>query len=207
MISKPTLEEVAASELRNRILTGQIPSGTRLVESFWSEEFGISRHSIRAAFQRLSDTGLANRSSYVGWSVAEFHEADLREIAEVRAALEGFAAGLAAKRKDRPDSALKTALEHLGQAIAANQDIDEADHAFHIAIVEASGNSRLIAQHRSISDQLAFAIRTANLTGDPKSQLQQQHAHMLELVLNGKAAPAERAFREHALAVLERKSS
>jgi DNA-binding GntR family transcriptional regulator len=207
MISKPTLEEVAASELRNRILTGQIPSGTRLVESFWSEEFGISRHSIRAAFQRLSDTGLANRSSYVGWSVAEFHEADLREIAEVRAALEGFAAGLAAKRKDRPDSALKTALEHLGQAIAANQDIDEADHAFHIAIVEASGNSRLIAQHRSISDQLAFAIRTANLTGDPKHQLQQQHAHMLELVLQGKAAPAERAFREHALAVLERKSS
>jgi DNA-binding GntR family transcriptional regulator len=207
MISKPTLEEVAANELRNRILTGQIPSGTRLVESVWSDEFGISRHSIRAAFQRLSDTGLANRSSYIGWSVAEFQASDLREIAEVRAALEGFAAGLAAKRKDRPNAALEQVLEGLGQAITADKGIDEADHAFHVAIVEASGNSRLIAQHRSISDQLAFAIRTANVTGNPKDQLQQQHAHMLELVLNGKAAQAEKAFREHALAVLERKSS
>jgi DNA-binding GntR family transcriptional regulator len=206
MISKPTLEEVAANELRNRILTGQIPSGARLIESVWSDEFGISRHSIRAAFQRLSDTGLANRSSYIGWSVAEFHEADLREIAELRAALEGFAAGLTAKRRDRPDSVLELALERLSQAITLTEGIDEADHTFHVAIVEASGNSRLLAQHRSISDQLSFAIRTANLTGNPTIQLQ-QHAHMLELILRGKATQAEKAFREHALAVLERKSS
>ncbi len=207
MISKPTLEEVAANELRNRILTGQIPSGTRLVETVWSDEFRISRHSIRAAFQRLSDTGLASRSSYVGWSVAEFHEADLREVSELRAALEGFAAALAARRQARPNAALELALESLGRAIDSNQGIDEADQAFHDAIVEASGNSRLLAQYRSISDQLSLAIRAANLTGEPRNQLQQQHAHMLELVLSSQAEKAEKAFREHALAVLERKSA
>lgn len=209
MLSKTTLEESASHALKSLILTGELLPGTRLVEATWSKELSISRPTVRAAFQRLTDLGLASRSAYVGWSVATLSIQDLREVAQLRAALEGFAAflivggpgGFAAA-----SSALTTSLERLAQAIGSDvsSEIDAADQAFHAALVNGCGNERIAAQHRSISDQLTLAIRAANLTGEPRTQLYQQHLELYQQLSRNDPPAAELAFRTHCLAVLDR---
>ncbi len=206
MLSKPTLEESASHALKNLILNGELLPGTRLVEATWSKELSISRPTIRAAFQRLTDLGLASRSTYVGWSVAALSIRDLREVAQLRAALEGFAAFLIAGGSAPVLSALTASLERLAQAVSsdASTEIDAADQAFHAALVEGCGNERIAAQHRAISDQLMLAIRAANLTGEPRAQVYQQHLELYRQLSRNDPSAAELAFRTHCLAVLDR---
>ena len=130
-------------------------------------------------------------------------------MAQLRAALEGFAAFLiasdAARSRRLPD-ALTQSLEQLARAIASDlgPDIDAADEAFHTALVEGCGNERIAAQHRAISAQLTLAIRAANLTGEPGPQLYRQHLELYRQLRRDDPSAAERAFRNHCLAVLDR---
>ena len=53
------LREVVYDELKRRIMTGQIPPGTRMMEIELSESFGVSRTPIREAIRKLEKEGLA----------------------------------------------------------------------------------------------------------------------------------------------------
>lgn len=107
--SEPLASRIS-SELAGRIISGRIAAGARLRQDQIAEEFGASHVPVREAFRLLEAQGLVENVPRRGVRVAAFSLDDLREVAEMRAALEVLA--------------LRNAAPHLTAAI-----LDEAEEA------------------------------------------------------------------------------
>ena len=117
------LTQLVVEALRERILTGKVQSGERLVEGRLSEELGVSRMPVREALHTLAAEGLVTIEPRRGASVTSFGVDQVRELVEVRATLEGLNAKLAAKRHDPAQlAALEKILEE-GTRLADSEDV------------------------------------------------------------------------------------
>ena len=85
------------AKIRADIISGKIRPNSRLIEAELADFYDVSRTPVREALQRLYENKLINRIKS-GWVVREYSLDEIKEIYEVRAALEGFAARLAAER-------------------------------------------------------------------------------------------------------------
>jgi DNA-binding GntR family transcriptional regulator len=154
-------------QLRRAIIEGTIRPNERLIESELAVRLDVSRTPIRESILRLVGDGLIV-SHRRGWVVREHKPWEIREVFEVRAALEGFAAGLAAARatdaelerihaihRDHADSIQNSNRSHL---VAHNDD-------FHEAIIAAAGND-LLAQQIHRNSQYYFIHRIAGFLSD-----------------------------------------
>ena len=132
------------SALRERILSGDLPRGTKLRQASLAEELGVSRTPLREALRRLSTEGLVEFSPNRGATVSELDFGDMRHAWSARVALEPGSARLAAERRDEGSiAAMRAAIE---QQRAAAEDKDAsfaANRAFHLALAAASGNPHL----------------------------------------------------------------
>ena len=91
---EPKAETIAARisrVLADRIIAGSIEPGSRLRQDHLAAEFGASHVPVREAFRRLEAQGLAVSEPRRGVRVAAFDLAEVREVAEMRAALEVLA--------------------------------------------------------------------------------------------------------------------
>jgi DNA-binding GntR family transcriptional regulator len=95
LLTRQTTQESVVDYLRELILSHQLRSGERLIQSDLAEELGVSRTPVREALHQLASEGLVTLSAYKGASVTDFSLRDLEEIYCVRIALEGYAANLA----------------------------------------------------------------------------------------------------------------
>ena len=158
----PTAVERVADEVRAEILSGELPADAPLREEAAAARYGVSRHTVRAAFQRLVAERLAVALPYRGVRVASFDRDTIVALQQLRAALEVEAVRIARQRygSDWPDAALapaRDALERLG----ASADWLEAErvHAdFHRALVAASGSPRIIEAHAALGSELLLFL-------------------------------------------------
>jgi DNA-binding GntR family transcriptional regulator len=153
------LVDKLASQLHARVLSGELPSGTRLRQEALAEEFGVSRTPVREALRKLQAGGLVELQPNRGAVVRGLSAREIRDAYEVRAALEALAAQLAAERisreqlerLNRVQGEFRTAL---GRALARRRGGREvgvrelrrwakANDDFHQTIHEASGNEVL----------------------------------------------------------------
>jgi DNA-binding GntR family transcriptional regulator len=88
LIHRPQLWEAVTDRLRAAILTGEIPAGTKLVESLLAQRYGTSRGPIRQAIREHARQGLVVELPRRGSVVATLTSRDLAEVYEVREALE-----------------------------------------------------------------------------------------------------------------------
>ena len=86
--SAPTAVERATAMLRDEILSGRLGPDDPLREESLASRLGVSRHTIRAAFQRLVTERLAVAEPYRGVRVTSFDDAQLTALQQLRAALE-----------------------------------------------------------------------------------------------------------------------
>jgi len=200
--------------LRQLIIEGRYPPGTRLAEIPVAEALGVSRTPVRLAFRTLAQEGLLETVGKRGLVVRAFTEADVWCAVEVRGALEGLAARRIAEA-GAPESLLAQLRECLadGEAVLAAgrlnaRSVDRwsaLNRRFHAAIVEAAG-SRVIADAIARNNHLPFAApdsiaidRRALGAELRKLQLAQlQHRLIVEAIARGEAARAEALMREHA---------
>jgi DNA-binding GntR family transcriptional regulator len=105
--SRPTAVERLTAALRDEILSGGLPPGSPLREEQAAERYGASRHTVRAAFQRLVAERLATAEPYRGVRVTEFGRDQIVALQQLRAALEAEAVRIANERFDGrwPDEA------------------------------------------------------------------------------------------------------
>ncbi|QVM88069.1 GntR family transcriptional regulator [Pseudomonas lalucatii] len=80
------------------IVTGNLEAGSRLTEAKLTEQFHVSRGTIRAALQKLHNEGLVSQVPYTGWHVIAINAQDAWELHNLRRVLDGLAARLAAER-------------------------------------------------------------------------------------------------------------
>jgi DNA-binding GntR family transcriptional regulator len=135
-------------EIRRAIVEGSIRPNERLIEAELAERFDVSRTPIRESMQRLAADGLV-ASRRRGWVVREHSPREIQDIYEVRAALEGYAARLAAERASDDEIA---EIVHIHESYIAELERTSRGHllehndAFHNAVIAASKNARLAEQ-------------------------------------------------------------
>jgi DNA-binding GntR family transcriptional regulator len=138
-----------SQELAARIISGQIAPGERLRQDHIAAEFGASHVPVREAFRHLESQGLAVGEPRRGFRVAGFSPAEVREVAEMRAALEVLALRHAAPHLtpailDRAEKATRAG-DHAGDI----QAWEQANRQFHRLILDPCGMPRLL---KSIED-------------------------------------------------------
>lgn len=146
--SAPNRAVEVYEELRSAIVEGRIRPNERLIEAELAERLDVSRTPIRESMLRLAADGLVI-SRRRGWVVREHSPQEIQDIYEVRAALEGYAARLAAQRAS--DDMITEIVRIHKSYVAELQQISrghliEHNDAFHNAVIAASGNARLAEQ-------------------------------------------------------------
>lgn len=203
------LTKRAVYELRQRIVQGELPGGTRLYEVALSEQLQISRTPVREAMSRLAEEGLLERAPSGGFQVRAFSLADVIDAIELRGVLEGTAARLAAERGAPAQGlaevrGLLTRLD--GCFAAAGVDFDaysELNGQFHQVLGQLCG-SEVILRELDRVRSLPFASPSAFVLGGPRAAsslvvAQAQHRALVEAIAAREGARAEALAREHAL--------
>ena len=177
----------------------------RLIEEVLAETLQVSRTPVRESFKRLAAEGLiVNRRR--GWVVYEYSADEIRQIYETRAAIEGYAARLAAERATAAQleaiQAIFDAPSHF-QGSTARATLVSENEKFHDAITAAAGNLRLAGLIES-TRLYYFNQRIANFYTDQNvADARLHHARILESLHRRDADAAMHAVYEDIRVALE----
>ena len=141
------LRDVVFKTLRQAILKGELAPGERLLEVQLADKLGVSRTPVREAIHKLSQEGLVVLIPRKGAEVASISEKSLRDVLEVRLALETLAVRLACERITEENLAiLQQEFDAFRKAVERDAllDITQRDEAFHDAIYNSTCNTRLV---------------------------------------------------------------
>ena len=194
-----TLAMQAADAIRGLIVAGQLAGGDRLVESQIADQLQTSRGPVRDALWLLRAEGLVRDGPRRGSFVVQLTRQDVREIYDLRVAVETQAVRLLLLRGDQLAIAgLREAIDQMRADAADPVRATEADLRFHSAVCEASGNSRLHAVFVRHATELSTLLRLdeEQLEHAPAS-IVSDHQVLLDAVLAGDLDLAQRAFRAH----------
>lgn len=198
-------EDVYAS-LKHSILSLSLQPGDVLSEREIAGRMSVSRTPVREALQRLERDGLVKRYPRRGMVVTELLLRDIVEAFQIREFIEPPAAAIAAQAAD---------LERLGEVEAIFARLDpstpgreafalhnEADARLHALVVEATGNTCLVAFMSNLSDicQRARSLGTPARFQDSIAE----HKLILDALRRADAPAAELAMRAHLLAARQR---
>ena len=202
-----SLAERAYRRLRDSIVQGALPAGSRISERSLAAALGISAQPVREALRRLEQDGMVVTLPRRGTVVAEFGPERQAEMGRIRAALEGAAAALAAARADAEAlAALEAQLQAMRDATAAGKPelVSEANERFHALIHKATDNIFLI---RSLAALRAYdhfgRVRALNATPKELPRALREHAGILAALQARDPDTAEGRMRAHVLRSLE----
>src|SRR6266481_980005 len=139
------LKHTVAEQLRTEMVKGALKPGEKIVERRWANTFGVSQASIREAINLLATDGFVTKAQGRSARVINLSAEDVRQIYEMRGALEGLAARLAAEKGNDIADVQKALITMESSAqknyIAALLD---ANLAFHLGLCRLSDNSSLL---------------------------------------------------------------
>jgi DNA-binding GntR family transcriptional regulator len=170
-----TMAEFALEQLRESIILGELPAGTPLRLDELARSLGMSISPIREAVRQLEALGLAKHVPHQGARVLDFDIEELRDLFQVRLALEALAVRRAAEHFSDADAANGRAHLDRFDAAAAAADVRGSMRAhtdFHFTLYEASRVQWLVALIRPVWDR-SERFRPALLTS--KDGPQERH--------------------------------
>jgi len=202
--------ERAALALREILLRGDFAAGQRLTELTLVARLGASRTPVRHALNRLAHEGLLEELPAGGFSVRQFTLADIWDAIEIRGALEGIAARLAAQRYRKPAEldrlrAHCAEMERLGVGkVEEFVRYLELNQAFHAELWRLARSPMLVRSLEAIS-ALPFAAPGALVFGEREQAVEQRirpvalehHRSIVEAIEERDGARAESIAREH----------
>ena len=177
------LRDVVFNTLRQAILRGVFKPGERLMEIQLANKLGVSRTPIREAIRKLELEGLVIMIPRKGAEVADITEKSLRDVLEVRKALEELAVQLACEKITQEElEELEKAGENFKKVLKRSKDITEvaeADVRFHDVIYMATDNQKLIHLLNKLREQM-YRYRVEYLKNpDVHEQLTQEHEEIV----------------------------
>lgn len=198
-LSRTTLREQVLDSLRGAILDGTFTPGDHLVETELAESYGVSRGTVREGLRSLEQAGLVNSDPRGQVRVRRLDAAEIREIFQVRAALEslavdeiiarGEAGAAAAQLRDLLPPAKGDAVDYLERL--------RRDLAFHQRICELSGNATLLDTWKGLEDRMRVVMFSPG-QGDPVDIMDSDHhSPLIEAIAAEDRTAARSAFFSH----------
>ncbi len=198
--SSALVKSSLAKRLRDEISSGALPPATRIIEGTWGRKLGVAQGSIREAINLLAQEGFVTKVSGRSARVVSLNEQDVLQLYELRGAMEGLAACLAAGR--HADVAiLQEAVDAMRRASKKNRtaDLVDADREFHLELCRISGNPHLVEHaSRVLRPFFAFArIRIIASKQDTSAWDRDLEAHqrIADLIREGEGEIAEQYIR------------
>ena len=190
-------------QLRVDIVEGAIPAGSKLSETELSTKYQVSRAVIREAINRLESCHLVERKANVGARIVSLTPEGLIQLYQVREALEGMAARLAAKNMSDEEIADLTALldNHFQTVKGGESYYQEAgDLDFHYRIILGSKNQHLIEVLVNGIYHLIRMYRVQfGMAGPRVTTAFDEHKHVVQAIANRDEELAEMLMRRHIL--------
>lgn len=198
--------ELAYSYIKSAIMSGELTAGDRIKEELIAERIGVSRTPIRHAIQQLTAQGFVSTLHNSGARVADWSSQDLEEITQMRALLEGFGAGIAARKVTAHDLATLSALADEMEAAAdrgGREDLEaitDLNSRFHMAIIAASGNRRLAEVIGNLAHPLLVQRRFSGFSPERLHRSMAHHREIIDALRVGSSEWATNIMRAHILA-------
>jgi DNA-binding GntR family transcriptional regulator len=197
-----TLRERALVALRTAITTGQYRPGDHLGEVEIAERLSVSRGTVREALRHLQQEGLVITGSRGMLRVSQLTPTEVRELFQVREALEGLAVTqiIASPRRKEAVKVLRRALGQMREAFEGGAGLDvkvEADLAFHLLLCELSGNSMLLKTWRHLEGPIRVVIVSAAAERREVAMSATVHTPIVDAIERGDAAAAQDVLRAH----------
>lgn len=199
-LEKTSLREQALTALRRAITTGQLTPGTHLVETELSDALQISRGTLREAMRQLQQEGLISAGARGRLSVRHLDAKEIRDIFNVRAALESLAARELASLSDRTEvvTALRHAVDEMDRWAEANlEDRIEADLRFHRTMCQLTGNETLVHQWTSLEGSIRMSIMFAGVDRAIRNMNAKRHYDIVDAIESGDGDGAAATVTEH----------
>lgn len=202
-LNTTTRAETVFSHIRQRIVEGDIATGSKLSEPELARHYEISRSTLRDALARLEGSGLLERKPNVGYRVVGLSTHQLLEIFHVRESLEGMACRLAAQNMSKDEV---QELRHLLINHQQNEELQqgqsyfqkEGDLDFHYRIVMGSHNQLLI---RLLCEELYYLVRMYRyqfgMSSPRAKRAFSEHDHIIQAIEDKDGELAEFLMRRH----------
>lgn len=194
------LRDVVFNTLRRAILRGELLPGERLMEIQLAQRLGVSRTPVREAIRKLELEGLVTMIPRKGAEVAKITVSDLKDVLEVRIALEELAVKDACENITGEQlEALRSANEEFRQVLREGDlmTCGQADIKFHEIIYGATNNRRLLQMLSNIREQM-YRYRLEYLKDHSKHEaLVREHEAICQALQEHDRGKAGEAIRVH----------
>lgn len=222
MSQRPKLSDILYADMLERIRGGHVFADGKLPsENELSQEFGVSRPTVREALRRLREEGLIHSRQGAGSFVTPQPQrevppardpdreqeirtiSNLRRVYEFRIALEGEIAYAAAlHRTEAHIAAIERELDAIHLAIKAGRIGVQQDSDFHAAIARATQNPYFEAALAAVRPQIDFLIDLARSfsvlqSAEHLAMVQREHAAIFEAIRDGDGVKAREAMQAH----------
>ena len=196
---RKTLSQEVAAIIKERIRSGELEQGERIVESRLAREIGLSLTPVREAVRELVGEGILTVMPNRGPSVRILEPEDAFEIYTLRAQLEGLAIRLAIRRNPLPDR------QHIASILwDMERQVDDpnvpslqgASRRIHLGIVNLSGHERLIALYTSLDLQVALLDRLVAATSSKQHEVD-WHRPIVDALLGDDVDRAQAVMLAH----------
>jgi DNA-binding GntR family transcriptional regulator len=182
------------------IIAGELEPGTILTVPTLAARFEVSATPVREAMLDLEKRGFVESVRNKGFRITEVGESDLREIVQVRRWLEVPAVRIAAD--NFPLERLDALRDLADEIVAAARDGRYADHlaadsAFHLALVELTGNTRLVALVAELRSQTRMVGLAGLKDTEELERSGREHHELLDLIVAGDGDAAARLMDAH----------
>ena len=197
--------ERAKDVILQRIVSGEYPPGSRLVETRIAQELGVSQAPVREALRDLEQLGCIVHEPFRGCSVRAFSADELLEAFPVRAALEALAARLAAERITENELLRLAELLETMRAAARRDDPhgqSQANASFHATIVRAARNATLERQW-ALLEPFSRTFLTVSQPGLDLLALSERHIPILDALRARDPDAAADAMHQHLMDAAE----
>ncbi|MBO6503207.1 MAG: FadR family transcriptional regulator [Kordiimonadaceae bacterium] len=210
-VSAPSLTQQIANEIGSAIVRSEYDETNPFpIEADLCQQFGVSRSILREAVKMLTSKGLLKARPRQGtwvqpeenWNLLDpdvlrwllerkFSINLLAEFTEIRMAMEPQAAAFAARRAtDDQKQYIANALERMRAAEMGHDDALAADIAFHVAVLEASGNRFFMQLKDMVETALTISIRVTNKTAGVETGSIANHRAIYDAICDGDAVGA-----------------
>src|SRR4029453_1390289 len=205
-LDRSTVRERALEALRRAITSGQYRPGDHLGEEELAGRLGVSRGTVREALRHLQQEGLVTAGARGMLRVNSLSAAEIRDLFQVRGALEGLAVTLliASPRRDAAVARLREVLSDLDDP---NHDFSahiDADLGFHLLLCQLSGNSVLVDAWRNLEGRVRITILSDGNDLHSNIMSGSHHAPIVDAIEAGDANQAVKVLQNHMMMAADR---
>lgn len=203
VLERKSTSDRISDELRQMIIEGALMPGEQLGEARIAEQLGVSRAPVREALQQLVQQKLLVAARNKGVTVVTFSASDIWEIYDARCAIESHAAARIVEggpgARARAADAMRMVLDKLRAAVKRGdpRQISAADLDFHMTLVAAAGNSRLVDAYSILSAQTLTCINRLELALPSGEEVIDDHELLVDAVASGDRDATVKAINDH----------